>query len=271
MFHKRQSNYGRLSRRIVQVAILLIITLLGVDYGKHVVLKRALENEIRQSEGLISFDSMAVATWPLLDNHLVINNFHVNISGTPLAAKTVIIRQGWKEWGIAHIKATDVSSDDVVTVQEAQGMLDTALLNTCVKVTELNLREIHVTLPLIAFSGKQASFDFLYEMPTHHLDLKADAPEMVFPNGASFGLSGQGVIHTNAPVQGKMDVKIKNIDKMMKELVAVGVINESQAGLVTSGSDFLSKIGLHDVTLPLKIEDGEVTLGPVQLFKVGKN
>lgn len=262
-----QKRWGQV---FIKILLMLIIIGIGVDYGKHVLLKRVLENEINQSQNLVSLNSISVAWWPLFDNHLIIKGFNVNVSGTPIAAKEVIIRQGWKYWNEAHIRAVDVRSDDVVTIQEAQGRLDTKDLNNRIQVTGLVLKGVNVKLPVVSFSGTQASFEFLYEMPTHHLSLKADAPEMTFPNGASFGLIGEGVIHTNPPIKGEMDVKIKNIDKMLKELVAVGVINESQAGLVVSGSNFLDKIGLHDITLPLKIENGDVSLGPVLLFKVGK-
>lgn len=254
----------------MQCALAIVTLALAIDYGKHVILKSVLENEITHAEGVVSFDSMTVSLWPLFENHLVLKNFHVNVSGTPLFAAEVTLRQGWKEWREAHIQATDVRSDETVKVQEVQGTLDTQDLNARVKVTELVLKDIQVKLPLLSFSGTEASFDFLYEMMTHNLSLKADAPEMSFPNGATFGLKGEGMIHTKAPIQGKMDVRIKNIDKMMKELVAVGVVKESEAGLVTAGSNLLGKIGLHDITLPLRIEDGEVTLGPVTLFKVGK-
>lgn len=258
------------SQRLIKFTLGFVILVLLIDFGKHVILKRVLAEQIHRSNGLITVESMSVSVWPLFDNHIVLKNFHVNISGTPIAAASVKIRQGWKEWQVAHISALDVRSNDIVTIQEAQGMLDTKDLNTRINVTDLVLKEIHATLPLVTFSGTQASFNFLYDMTTHHLSLKADAPEMMFENGATFGLNGDGVIHTNGPIHGEMDVKIKNIDKMLKELVAVGVINESQAGLVIKGSDFLGQIGLHDITLPLKIDNGEVFLGPIHLFKVEK-
>jgi hypothetical protein len=256
-------------RRVIQWVLVTLVLVMGVDYGKHVFLKRALENEISQSQGIVTLDSLTISLWPLLQNHLVVKNFHVNVSGTPLFAKQVCIRQGWKDWSLAHVQASDVQSEERVKVQEVKGILDTKDLGKIVKVSALELKGIQAKLPLFSFSGSQASFDFLYEMATHQLSLKMDAPDMSFPNGASFGLNGQGQIHTQVPITGKMDVKIKNIDKMLKELVAVGVIDASQAELVTAGSNFLGKIGLSDLTLPLKIQDGDVTLGPINLFKVG--
>jgi hypothetical protein len=263
----RQTNWGR---RGIQCALALAVLGITVDYGKHVILKSILENEIAQSGGVVTLESMSASLWPLFESHLILKNFHVNVSGTPLAATEVTIRQGWKEWRLAHIHATDVSSDGTVKVRDVQGILDTANLKTQVNVTQLVLTDIQAKLPLLSFSGDRATFDFLYDMTTYNLSLTADAPEMAFASGATFGLKGEGVIYTKEPIQGKMDVKIKNIDKMMKELVAVGVVKESEAGLVTAGSDFLGKIGLHDLTLPLKIQEGEVTLGPITLFKVGK-
>jgi hypothetical protein len=270
MLDKQSFSHNRLGPRLVRLALILVLIGIGFDYGKHIFLKRILEKEMSQSQGLVSVQSIIVEWWPLFDNHLIIKDFKVNLSGTPIAAQTVRIRQGWRDWNEAFIKAVDVQSNDTVTIQEAQGRLDIKDLYNRIKVSDLILRNVNVKLPLLSFSGTQASFDFLYDLATHHLSLKADAPEMTFPNGASFGLNGEGEIHTNPPMKGDMNVKIKNIDKMLKELVAVGVINESQAGLVISGSNFLDKIGFHDITLPLKIENGDVSLGPVLLFKVGK-
>jgi hypothetical protein len=270
MNQQDQAIKGSWSQRFIKFALGFIILALIVDYGKHVILKHILTDQIHQSHGLVSIESMSVSWWPLFGNHIVMKNFHVNISGTPISSSSVKIRQGWAEWQIAHISALDIRSNDFVTIREGQGLLDTKDLNTRINVSDLVLKDIHATLPLVSFSGTQASFNFLYDMTTHHLSLKADAPEMMFENGATFGLNGEGVIHTNGPIQGEMDVKIKNIDKMLKELVSVGVINESQAGLVTKGTDFLGKIGLHDITLPLKIDNGDVFLGPVHLFKIEK-
>lgn len=258
-------------RWALQGALAVISLAFCFDYGKHLVLKRALEREIANSQGLVSVESATVSPWPLFHSELTLKNFHVNASGTPIAAKTIHLRQGWLDWGQAHIYAAEVNSDETVKVQEAQGFLDTRDIKIRVKVSQLILKGIQAKLPFLALSGAQASFDFLYDIGAQHLSLKVDAPEMSFPNGVTFGLSGEGLIEAKAPVHGKMDVKIRNIDKMMKELVAAGVVDASQAGLVTAGSDFLGSIGLRDITLPLKIENGNVSLGPISLFKVGKN
>jgi hypothetical protein len=270
MSYKRRSEQTSWARRGVQFILALAVLAISIDYGKHLILKSLLENEIAASGGVVSVDSLKVSPWPLLDNHLILNNFHVNISGTPLQASQVTIRQGWKEWRMAHIEATDVKSSDTVTVENAQGTLDTADLRSRVKVSDLVLNGIKAKLPLVSFSGARATFDFLYEMSTQHLTLKADVPELAFSSGATFGLKGEGAIETKAPIHGNMDVKIKNIDKLMKELVAVKAVEASHAGMLTTGSNFLGNIGLHDITLPLKIEDGDVSLGPIPLFKVGK-
>ena len=264
--HKKRGN----RQRVVQGVFAAIILAICFDYGKHWALKRVLEDEIAQSEAFVSAGSLRVSLWPLFQNHLVLKNFHVHASGTPLMVEEARIRQRWGEWSLAHIHAIGVRVAGTASIQEAQGILDTADLRTRVKVSPLILKDVQINLPLLAFSSSEASFDFLYEMSAHQLSLKVDAPKMSFPNGVAFGLTGQGVIYTKAPIRGKMDVKIQNIDKMMKELVAAGVIDASQAGLVTTGSDFLGKLGLHDITLPLKIEDGGVSLGPISLFKVGK-
>lgn len=268
MSYKRKRKGGFWRRRVIPSILIILITVIGFDFGKHLALKRVLESQIEQSGGIVSFQSISVSPWPLLQNYLVINDFHVNVSGTPLVARQVHLRQGWREWHLAHIKGREVQVAESVQAQEVQGILDTKDLATQVKVSELHLTDIKAKLPLIAFSGTRASFDFLYEMGTHQLTLKGDAPELSFTNGATFGLNGDGVIQTRTPIQGKMDLKIKNIDKMMKELVAAGVVEASKADLVTMGSNFLGGIGLHDITLPLKIEDGDVTLGPIPLFKI---
>ncbi len=269
MSYKRKRKDGRWKRRLIPSILATLIIAIGFDYGKHWALKRVLENEAEQSGGVVSFQSISVSPWPLLQNHLVLKDFRVNVSGTPIAVTQVCLRQGWREWRHAHIKARDLQVAESVQIQEVQGILDTADLAARIKVSQLLLTGIKAKLPLISFSGTQASFDFLYAIGTHQLTLKGDAPQLSFPNGATFGLNGEGAIQTNPPIQGKMDLKIKNIDKMMKELVAAGVVEASQAGLVTMGSDLLGGLGLHDISVPLKIQDGDVSLGPIFLFKVG--
>lgn len=264
--HKNAKNSW--GRRGIRGALVVLIAGISLDYGKHWTLKRALENEIAKAGDLISVESISVSPWPLFQNHLVLKNFNVNVAGTPLSAANVSLRQGWQDWQLAHVLAKDVKSAQLVSVQEVQGILDTGHLSEQVKVSKLVLTDIKAKLPLISFSGAYASFEFLYEMGPQRLALKTDAPEMSFPNGATFGLNGEGVIHTKAPINGKMDLKIKNIDKMLRELVAAGVVKESQASMIMTGSDLLSKIGLHDLSLPLTIQDGEVFLGPIPLFKV---
>jgi hypothetical protein len=257
-------------RQFAQAVLTILILAICFDYGKHVILKKALEREIENARDLVSLESLTVSPWPLFQSYLVLKKFQVNVSGTPLAVENASIRQGWAEWNLAHIHATGLTSAETVKVQEARGILDVKDLKTRVKVSQLTLNGIHAQLPFLAFSGEQASFDFLYEMTSQHLSLKVDAPTMAFANGATFGLSGEGMIETKMPIQGKMDIKIKNIDKMMKELVTAKVVDASQAELVTASSNFLGNIGLHDITLPLKIEDGDVSLGPLTLFKIGK-
>ena len=268
MSYKKSHEKGRWRGRIIPSILVILVAVIGVDYGKHWALKRVLEKEIEQSGGLISCQSISVSAWPLLDNHLVLQNFHVNVPDIPIIVTQICLRQGWRDWQLAHIKGKDVKVAESAEVQDVQGILDTRDLAKQVKVSELLLQNIKVNLPLITLVGSRASFDFLYEMGTQHLTLKGDAPELSFTNGATFGLSGDGAIQTKDPIQGKMDLKIKNIDKMMKELVAAGVVEASQADLVTMGSNFLGKIGLHDISLPLKIQDGDVSLGPVVLFKL---
>lgn len=268
MSYKKSHEKGRWRRRIIPSILVILVAIIGVDYGKHWTLKRGLEKEIEQSGGLISCQSICVSAWPLLDNHLVLKNFHVNVPDIPIIVTQICLRQGWRDWQLAHIKGKDVKVAKSAEVQDVQGILDTRDLAKQVKVSELLLQNIKVNLPLITLFGSRASFEFLYEMGMQQLTLKGDAPELSFINGATFGLSGDGTIQTKNPIQGKMDLKIKNIDKMMKELVAAGVVEASQAELVTMGSNFLGKIGLHDISLPLKIQDGDVSLGPVVLFKL---
>jgi hypothetical protein len=68
-----------------------------------------------------------------------------------------------------------------------------------------------------------------------------------------------------------MHITFKNINKMMDELVAAGVVNASQAKLVTQGTQLLGSLGVNDITLPLTLQDGQVLLGPVPLFRLGAN
>jgi hypothetical protein len=268
MSYKRSYEKGRWRRRVVPCILVVLVVIMGVDYGKHWALKRVIEKEIDQSGGLISCQSISVSPWPLLENHLVLEGFHVNLPQAPLNITEICLRQGWRDWHLAHIKGKDVKMAESVQVQDVLGILETRALAKQIKVSELLLQNIKIKLPLITFSGPQASFEFLYEMGTQQLTLKGDAPALSFTNGTTFGLSGDGSIQTKDPIQGKMGLKIKNIDKMMKELVAAGVVEASQADLVTMGSNFLGKIGLHDISLPLKIQDGDVSLGPIVLFKI---
>lgn len=268
MSYKSKRGSRQWRQRSITSILAILVMAIGFDYGKHWALKRVLEREIEQSGGLVSVQSLSVSPWPLLQNHLILKDFHVNVPGSPLAVTQVQLRQGWRDWHLAHIKGENVKVAESVQIQEVQGILDTKDLATQIKVSELLLINIKAKLPLIAFSGSRVSFDFLYEMGTHQLSLKGDAPELSFTNGATFGLSGDGAIQTNDPIQGKMDLKIKNIDKMMKELVAAGVVEASKADLVTMGSNFLGGIGLHDISIPLKIQDGDVSLGPIVLFKI---
>lgn len=268
MSYKRKQKKGLWGQRIISSILAALIAALGFDYGKHWTLKRALEQEIARSEGVVTLQSISVSPWPLLQNHLVLKDFHVNVSGTPLTVTQIHLRQGWRDWHLAHIQGKDVKVAESAQIQDAQGILDTRDLATQVKVSELLLTNVKITLPLITVSGTQASFDFLYKMDTHALSLKGDAPELSFTNGVPFGLNGEGTIQAKTPIQGDMKLKIKNIDKMMKGLVAAGIVETSQADLVMMGSNFLRGVGLQDISLPLKIQDGDVSLGPIVLFKI---
>ena len=268
MFYRRKQKKGLWGQRIILSILAILIAALGFDYGKHWTLKRALEQEIARSEGVVTLQSVSVSPWPLLQNHLVLKDFRVNVSGTPLTVRQVHLRQGWRDWHLAHIRGKDIKMAESAQVQGAQGLLDTRDLAIQVKVSELLLTNVKIKLPLITVSGTQASFDFLYKMDTHHLSLKGDAPELSFTNGVIFGLNGEGSIQAKTPIQGDMKLKIKNIDKMMKGLVAAGIIEASQADLVTMGSNLLRGVGLQDISLPLKIQDGDVSLGPIVLFKI---
>jgi hypothetical protein len=254
----------------VKGALAIAILTISFDYGKHVVLKGILKRDIANSQGLVSVASLSVSPWPLLQNHLVLKNFQVHAPDTPMAVETVSVRQGWRDWRLAHIQATKIKSAEMVKVAEAQGILNIADLKTRVEVSHLMLRDIRVQLPLLAFSGNQATFNFLYEMAFRRLSLNVNAPEMSFSNGVTFGFSGEGAFEAKPLIEGEMAVKVKNIDKIMKELVTAGVVGASQADLVTASSNFLGTIGLHDITLPFKVKDGNVSLGPVSLFRLGK-
>jgi hypothetical protein len=255
--------------RLVQGLVVIIFIAIAFDYGKHQILRYTLEKEIQRSEGLISVDSLSVSFWPLLQSHLEIKNFRLQLPQTNLVADQVHLRQGWRQsWNLVDIEATHTRVAEMISAKALQGILDTTDLNAQVKVSALILKEIEVHLPVLSLSGAHASFDFLYELPTHHLSLRGEAPELTFANGVPFGLKGEGSIYTQNPINGKLNLKIQNIDKMMKELVAAKVIGASQADLVMMGSNFFDKIGLHDVTLPLRIENEEVFLGPVRLFRL---
>lgn len=257
-------------RWAVKGALAIAILTISFDYGKHVVLKKVLEREIANSQGFVSVASLSVSPWPLLQSHLVLKNFQVHAPDTPVTVETVSVRQGWRDWRLAHIEATKIKSAEIVKVAEAQGILTIADLTTRVEVSHLMLKGMQVQLPLLAFSGSQASFNFLYEMAFRRLSLKINAPEMSFSNGVPFGFSGEGAFKVKPLVEGEMALKVKNIDKIMKELVTAGVVGTSQAELVTASSNFLGTIGLHDITLPFKVKDGNVSLGPVSLFRIGK-
>jgi len=256
----------------IGIYLIVIVLAMGLDYGKHWVLKRVLEQEIEKSKEVVSLASLSVSVWPLLHNHLVLKDCHVNGEGIPIPIhiQEIHLRQGWKDWRLAHIKAVKTEVAESSSIQKIQGILDTKDLTKQIKVTELVLTDIKAKLPLVAFFGSQASFDFIYRIAEGVLTLKGHAPELAFANGVTFGLSGEGYIHTQPDINGKIDLKIKNIDKMMNELVSAHVIEATQGDLVLAGSRFLGKIGLHDLSLPLHIHNGDVTLGPILLFKVGK-
>lgn len=264
----KEAKGHKWQHRSIQIVLTLLILAIGIDAGKHVFLKHILQKEIDKSEGIVTVDSLSVSFWPLLQNHIVLKNFKVNVSGFASSSEYVRIRQGWQDWSLAHIQAKEVYSSGAVHVREGEGILDVKDLDHIVKVSALILKDFEVKLPLVSFSGSKASFDFFYKMNEHLLDLTIDAPEMLFPDGFPFGLKGQGQFNTQPPIQGKMDVKIKNIDKILKRLASQGIIDSSQAGLLTQGGDLLGKIGLKDLTLTLKIQNGDVSLGPITLFKL---
>lgn len=260
------------SRRWKQRALKIIGALLGLaicfDYGKHWIFKKSLEKEFAQSGGVVSVESCKVSPWPLLQSHLILKNFHLTVDGSFLTAKQLHIRQGWLEWRSTHIQATEITGDGVAIIQAAHGVLDTTDLQTRVAVSPLILTGIQVNLPLLSFSGPEASLDFLYDIPFRQLSGNADAPTLSFSNGVTFGFTAEGAVHLQAPLQGKINVKFRNIDKMMKELVAAGIMEASQAKVVSQGSDLLGRFGVHDVTLPLTLQDDVISLGPVPLFRL---
>lgn len=264
IYHKEKKG----KRRILQGISVAIILAICFDYGKHWVFKKSLEKGIAQSKGLVSLESVTLSFWPLGEGHLVLKNFHLTLSDSFLTVEKIHIRQGWLEWGSAHIEATNLKVADVTFIQEARGVLDTTDLQTRVAVSPLILTGIHTKLPLLSFSGPQATLDCLYDIVPRRLSMKVDAPNLSFSNGATFGFNGEGALHIQDPLQGKINVKFKNIDKMMQELVAANIVEASQAKLVSQGSHFLGSLGVHDITLPLTIQDGAVSLGPVPLFKL---
>jgi len=258
----------RYFRRFLRAALMMTLLAIGIDYGKHWVLMRSLEDEIANSQGTVTVESSSVSFWPLLQNHIVLKGFRLNSSSAPLFVNEIHLRQGWQDWHLAHITALDTQITNTLHIQSAHGILETANLKSLVNVKNLVLTNIKAEFSLLSVTSPLASFDFLYDMSTRQISLNGDIPTVLFANDTIFGLSGQGVFYTSPPLHGRMDLKIKNIDKMMDALVRTKMVETSQAQLVTAGSHLLGTIGVHDITLPLVVKDGDVTLGPIKLFKI---
>ena len=250
----------------------------GFDYGKHWTLKHILEKEFNTLGSPMTVETLTVSPWPLFQASVVLKNFHLQAANASLAGllafpvslscEQVYLRQGWTDWHWAHIKAFRLQMPDFVSVKQAAGSLEITTLDRRVNVKDLILSDLKINAPLMPLSSPTASSDFLYDIATHCLSLKVDAPAIYFPDGIHFGFSGKGNFYTFPLLKGQMSLKVKNIHQLLKQLADNKVIDASESNMLMGGSRLLDSLGIQDMTLPLKIEEGTVYLGPLALMKI---
>lgn len=269
--YKKKSARKRWYSYILRSALVAFLLIIGVDYGKHWFLKNILEKEMAKADVPFSATSVSLAYWPLFKIHVIAKNPRLLIDGISLKASEISFRQECWDWTFVQVKAKDIEGDQSIHIQESQGILKWQDFPAHICLENIILKQTRVQFPLTSFFIQEAFLDCLYETESHHLSLKGDMPKISSKNGVVFGLKGEGKLRIVEPFNGRFDLRINNIDQVLNELVALGLVPSTQANLLTAGSRFLGQLGLQDMTLPLQIKDGDVFLGPIFLMKIGKN
>jgi len=71
MPYRKEHREKKGGQRLIQAVLTILILGICFDYGKHVILKKALEGEIEGSQGVVSLGSLTVSPWPLFQSHLI--------------------------------------------------------------------------------------------------------------------------------------------------------------------------------------------------------
>lgn len=246
--------------------ILTLILLGGIGtFGKNYFIYHQLESSKAEHPDQFQYDS---AEWKW--DGVTLNNVQLTSNpetGEKVNMETLKITHSWAYPIYLTIKA-DKASSGKINILEVRGSFtywndDISSKDFSLFDTQINTNQGHLEFPMI-------NIPFSYNLSNENLKLNASIPNS--PNGTfknlSFNLKGD--VTTKPALNGKLDIDVKGISKLIQALVEAGVIEEKNASYLEFGTKILAG-DTDDSQIPITFKNGDVYLGPILIYSQNAN
>lgn len=131
--------------------------------------------------------------------------------------------------------------------------------NLVIQNADINMKRGKLIIPL-------TNAPFTYHLKDKKLDLDATIPSSNEGTFKNIALDAKGSLVLSPLLNGKLDVHVAGVSKLIEALVEADVIKKKKAVFFEFGAKLLGG-GSDESTLPLSFDQGNVYLGPVLIYE----
>lgn len=271
---KESKRMGKIITRVLVSIVLLIFLLIGADYGQHFYLKKQIEKTLVTHENHLKVDQVRLIFSPWKSS-VQLSNVKFTPPTGEITFKQLTLRQNLLDLFQVTIHGDFLKTPPYLSIEKIDGVVGYDVLgskNKKIDIHSLELREIQTKFqvkpssPPVELEAKLLVLKGSYEQEKKQITVSSVTPKIhVNHEDASFGLSVEGNITTSSALTGKIDLKIRNLKYLLKQMRALHLIGKTEAkiALFTLGGGGEKD---QEVPLSLTISENKLWLGPIPLL-----
>lgn len=261
-------------KKLLSLAIFVILLIVGYDAGKHLFLKNRLEIYLAAHPQTLATQTVSFVFKPF-SSSVVMRGLTTSHG---LTVESVTLHQE-----LTTLKRLSFTANTpVFSILSAQAITGRLLLSSSLldwkgdgeitlSAKECTIQSPELTLPRVTLTASSAKVPWTYTPKTRILKV-ALTIEDILAKGSnadkSFALNGSGTFDLSNPLlEGSINLNAKRLPNLIFVFENAGILAPSQTKILSFGFSLLGSTGDY-TPLPISLKAGTVFLGPIPLFQI---
>lgn len=244
-----------------KLTFLTILLLIGGTVGKNYLIYSKIQEIQNKNPDRFKIDSLS---WDW--KGVYTQGIHITPKSSPdlvyLITETTVTHE-WLSPLQLRLKAQDITGPDLQITGIEGGFSYWAdavsSTNLVIHNADIDMKRGKLLIPL-------ANIPFTYHLNDKKLDLDATIPSSNEGTFKNIALDAKGSLVLSPLLNGKLDVHVAGVSKLIEALVEADVIKKKKAVFFEFGAKLLGG-GSDESTLPLSFDQGNIYLGPVLIYE----